>query len=237
MNLLLHHVRKDLRHSRWLIALTWLAAVGILWLPATPVEMRHKTFEWLPAIRYGSWALLFLTIGRIVQLDAPLRDTAFLRSRPVSSNEWLVSKLLSSGIVILPMALITAAMILLAGLQPEFIDLLLIFLEEMLSLGVVAALAMTLSARSRTYSQFFANMMCIALIAFVAVIVLVNAAQWLTRDTKPAWSYDNEYLKLSRLLVTQIIAAVPSTDRNRSTQGIAMTIPRPMAAVAGFFAR
>jgi hypothetical protein len=208
MNLLSHHVRKDLRHSRWIIILTWLAAAGILWLPATPVELRYKTIEWLSAIRYGSWMLLFLTIGRIVQLDAPLRDTAFLRSRPVSSNEWLASKLASGLILMLPMALLQVVVILLAGMRPEFIDLLLIFAEEMLSLGVVVGLANAISTISKTYSNFIAATTGIAFASFIVFAVYVNAADWLSRGTKSNWSYDNEYLKLSRLLVTQITAVL-----------------------------
>jgi hypothetical protein len=208
MNLLLHHVRKDLRHSRWLIAITWFAAACILWLPATPVEKRVEVIEWLPFIRYGSWVLLFLTVGRIVQLDAPLRDTAFLLSRPVSSGDWLSSKLASCLIVMLPLALLQVAMILLAGMRPEFIDLLLIFAEEMLSLGVVAALAMAISARSITYSNFITITMGCTFTAFIVFAVYVNAAEWLTRDKQPMWSYDNEHLKLSRLLITQVTAVL-----------------------------
>jgi hypothetical protein len=208
MNLLFHHIRKDLRHSRWLIALNWLAAACILWLPAMPVEKRFAAFEWLPFIRYGSWVLLFLTVGRIVQLDAPLRDTAFLRSRPVSSSEWLSSKLVSGLILMLPMALLQVAMIRLAGLRPEFIDLLLVFAEEMLSLGVVAALAMAIAARSKTYSNFIAVAMYIVFASFIVFAVYVNAAEVLTRETRSEWSYDVQYLVLSRLLITQIIAVL-----------------------------
>ena len=208
MNLLLHHVRKDLRHSRWLIAITWLAAACILWLPATPVEKRAELMEWLPFIRYGSWLLLFLTIGRIVQLDAPLRDTAFLRSRPVSSGDWLSSKLLTCLILLLPMALLEAAMILPAGMRPESIDLLLIFFEEMLALGVVAAFAMALAARSASYRDFITAAMGIAFASFIVFAVYVNAAEWLTRDTQPVWSHETEYLKLSRFLITQVIAVL-----------------------------
>jgi hypothetical protein len=207
MNLLFHHIRKDLRHSRWLIALTWLAAAGILWLPATPVEKRVEVMQWLPLIRYGSWTLLFLTIGRIVQLDAPLRDTAFLRSRPVSSSEWLSSKLVASVILMLPIALLQVAMILFAGLRPESIDLLLILAEEVLVLGVIALIAMTIAARTKTYSDFIAAAIGIAFASFIVFAIYANTARWLNRDTKPTWSYDNEYLKLSKLLIAHVITA------------------------------
>lgn len=208
MNLILHHVRKDLRHSRWLIAATWLVAAGILWLPASPVEQRAGLMQWLPLFRYGSWILVYLTVGRIVQLDAPLRDTAFHRSRPVSANTWLVSKLAAGALVILPIALIQTLALPLAGLMPGFIDLLLIFAEEMLTLGVVAAIAMSLATRSQTYAKFIAVTMGIGFAAFILLAFYLNAKNWLTRGTKPEWSYDLEYLKLSRLLITQIIAVL-----------------------------
>ena len=208
MNLLLHHVRKDLRHSRWLIALTWLAAASILWLPATPVEKRVEVIQWLPLIRYGPWALLFLTIGRVVQLDAPLRDTAFLRSRPVSPGDWLASKLVSGVIVLLPMAFSQLAMILLAGLRPEIVDMLVIFTEEVLMLALVVALAMAIATRSKTYSNFISAAMGCVLATFIVVAVYMNAAEWLTRETKPEWSHGGEYLELSRLLISQVIATL-----------------------------
>ncbi len=206
MNLLLHHVRKDLLHSRWLISITWLAAASVLWLTTMPLERRVEGFEWLPFIRYGSWILLFLTIGRIVQLDAPLRDTAFHRSRPVSPGEWLASKLATSVIVLLPMALLQVVMILLLGMRPELVDLLLILVEEILVLGVVLAIAMAIATRSKTYANFIAAAMGCVFAVFIVIAVYVNAADLIARETKPAWSHDTTYLKLSRILITQIIA-------------------------------
>jgi hypothetical protein len=243
MNLLFHHIRKDLRHSRWLIALTWLAAAGILWLPATPVEKRFEVLQWLPLLRYGSWVLHFLTIGRIVQLDAPLRDTAFHRSRPVSSNQWLASKLTSALILILPMALLQVAMILLAGLKPEFIDLLLIFAEEMLSLSVVALSAMALSARTRTYSQFIASAMGLFLCFIVSGIAYTFLERWLSSGVKKDWSYETKHLELSRLLITQVAAAICLlaglivTCRTRRPERLAAIIPCTalLAALTWFF--
>ena len=208
MSLILHHVRKDLRHSRWLIAATWLVAAGILWLPASPVEQRAELMQWLPLFRYGSWVLLYLTVGRIVQLDAPLRDTAFHRSRPVSGNMWLVSKLATCVIIIVPIALLHALMLPLAGLWPGFIDLLLIFAEEMLTLGVVTVAAMSLAARSQTYARFLTVTMGIGFGAIISFMVYANIWRWFDRGAKPEWSYDIEYLKLSRLLITQVVAVI-----------------------------
>ena len=201
-----HHVRKDLRHSRWLVAITWLAAAGILWPAVTPVAERVRLMEWLPFLRYGSWLLLFLTVGRIVQLDAPLRDTAFLRSRPVSQGTWIASKLVSCAILILPMALFQVLMFPLAGIQSETGDLVLIFTEEMLVHGVVAVFSLALAARMETYARFLTIAMGLSFACLVVFTIYVNAAEYFTRETKPEWSYDIEYLKLSRQLVTQIIA-------------------------------
>lgn len=206
MNLLFHHVRKDLRHSCWSIALTWLAAAGIFWLPAAQVEKRLEVMQWLPFIRYGSWVLLFLTVGRIVQLDAPLRDTAFLRSRPVSSGTWLVSKLAAGVVILLPIALFQVVVLPLAGLRLDFTDSLLIFFEEALVLSVVAALALALSTRMETYPRFITLTLGIAFTGFIAFVTYLVFDRWLTRGIKPEWGYDIEYLKLSRLLITQFIA-------------------------------
>jgi hypothetical protein len=137
MNPLLHHFRKDFRHSRGFMLMTLLVAAGILWLPAVPPEDRAKPLIWLPLFRYGGWFMLFLTVGRLVQLDAPLRDTAWFRTRPVPLATWLGSKLLTVLALIVPMALIECAMLLLTGLRPGFTDLLLVFAEELLASGAL----------------------------------------------------------------------------------------------------
>ncbi|TAG09320.1 MAG: ABC transporter permease [Verrucomicrobia bacterium] len=243
MNLLFHHVCKDLRHSRWLIVLTWLTAACILWLPASLVEKRVEVMQWLPYISCGAWVLVFLTAGRIVQLDAPRRDTAFLRSRPFSSSDWLASKLSSCLILILPMALLQVAMVLVTGLRPEFIDLLLIFFEEMLAFCVVMTLALAIATRSKTYSNFIGTTMVIFFAAYIIFVMYMIAEKQLARTTKSEWSYDNEYLKLSRLLITQVIAVLGLAGglflcmRARRPERLAAVISSTVmiAALAWFF--
>lgn len=207
MNSVFHLALKDLRHSRWLIALTWIVAAAILWLPTLPVDSRDQEFFRFHLYGFGSWVLLFLTIGSIVQLDAPLRDTAFLRSRPVSHGDWLASKFLAVLFVIFPMALFPVSMILVAGLRPGLIHLSLAFVEEMLTLGMIAAFAMTIAARNQTPSKFIANVMALALSAFIVFIIFVKMmGASIPRMMDYEWCSDLYHRSLSRFLAAQGIA-------------------------------
>lgn len=123
MNLLLHHFRKDLRHTRWMLLATFILTAGALWFPSVPLEDRAEQVKWLPLFRYGGWFLLFLTSGRLFLLDLPMRDTAFFRTLPVPLSTWLGSKLLTLLVLIIPMALVECVMLIALGLNPGAFDL------------------------------------------------------------------------------------------------------------------
>ena len=210
MNLLLHHFRKDIRHTRWMMLATFLFTAGALVFPNVPLEDRADQVKWLPLFRYGGWFLLFLTSGRLVQLDAPMRDTAFFRTLPVPMSTWLGSKLLTLLVLIIPMAMIECAMLLALGLNPGIVNLLLILGEEMLALSAIAMIAMAMAARKESVSTYHMSLIVWTTLGFVGLFIFVNFQNWLSRGVKTQWSYDNdiEYLKLSRLLLTRLVATV-----------------------------
>ena len=207
MNLLLHHFRKDLRHTCWWMLLTLSVPAGILWFPTVPVQERAEQMKWLPLFRYGGWFLLFLTTGRLVQLDAPVRDTAFFRTRPMPLSTVLLSKCLTVLSLIIPMALIECLMLLLTGLKPAATDLLLVFIEEMLVLSVISGVTMAVAARKESAGKYHSSVAAWAMTLMIGWIVYMNFDRWLMRNEKPDWSYTLEYLKISRLLATQFIGA------------------------------
>lgn len=207
MNLLLHHFRKDFRHSRWWMLLTLAVTAGILWFPSVPLEERAEQMKWLPLFRYGGWLLLFLTVGRLVQFDAPVRDTAFFRTRPVPLSTLLLSKSLTILALIFPMALMECLMLLLMGLNPAATDLVLIFTEEMLVLSVISGVTMAVASSKESAGKYHSSVMAWAAALMVGWIVCANLDSWLFRNEKPEWSYTLKYLKISRLLAIQFIGA------------------------------
>ena len=87
MNLLLHHLRKDLRFARWLILITLVLAAGVLWFPCVPLEERTEPIKWLYLSRYGIWLLTLLTAGHLIQLDAPLRESGIHENKARTSHD------------------------------------------------------------------------------------------------------------------------------------------------------
>ena len=243
MNLLLHHLRKDLRHTCWWMLLTLSVTAGILWFPTVPLEERAEQIKWLPLFRYGGWFLLFLTTGRLVQLDAPVRDTAFFRTRPVPLSTLLLSKSLTVLALIIPMALMECLMLLLIGLKPAATDLVLIFTEEMLVLSVISGVTMAVAASKESAGKFNASVMAWAATLMVGWIVFANQDSWLFRNEKPEWSYTLEYMKISRLLTIQFIGAAGSLiglvmfvrSRRHETIGKSLIFTGLAATAAWFF--
>jgi hypothetical protein len=97
-------------------------------------------------------------------------------------------------------------MILLAGLRPGFIHLSLAFVEEMLTLGMIASFAMMIAARNQTPSKFIANVMALALSAYIVFIIVVKMGRVVPRMMDYKWCPELYHLSLSRLLAAQVIA-------------------------------
>ena len=206
MNLLLHHLRKDLRFARWMMLAALFVSAVILWFPNVPLAERTRQIQWLWLARYGGWLLAFLTAGHLIQLDAPLREGAFFRTRPVPLATLIPPKCLVVLILIVPMAMIECLMLLLMGLRPGATELLLVFAENLLVLAAVAAIGMAMALREDSARKFNASVVGwggILLIGWIAFAWFQSSHQ---RSEKPEWSYTLEYLKTSRLLMAQVVA-------------------------------
>lgn len=243
MNSLLHHFKKDLRHTRWWILLTLLVSAGVLGFSVIPIDERGKASEWLMLFRYGGWVLLVPTIGRLMLRDAPLRDTGFLNTRPVFLTVLLGAKGLVVLSLIVPMALCECAMILILGLRPGIGDLFLIFAENLLVLTAIAAVTAAMILREKSAAGFQTSAILWCLIAFLSWIAWAWISERALRQQKVEWSYSLEYLKLSRLLIAQLVAATGALigivlfirSRRGATVSTALAVTAVCAIAAWFF--
>jgi hypothetical protein len=208
MNLLFHYLRKDFRYIRGWLFLTLLVSAGVLWFPTVPLEDRVSQISWLALIRDSGWLMLILTIGRLIQLDAPFRGGACLRTKPVPLSALIYSKILIALALIIPMAMCECLMLLMLDLNPGAISLLLIFCENLLVLSGIAAVAMALAIRQETFGKWLSSM----LIWVSAIGVASFGYQWFQKarslSDKPEWSFSFEYLKSSQMIMAQVVALV-----------------------------
>lgn len=208
MNLLLHHFRKDLRILlHWPLFLLLGEATGVIfWYTSLPPEGRADHVAVLPFWHYSIWALCFFLSGGLVQRDAPLREGAFFRTKPVALSTMLQAKALTVVTLLLPFALIHSLSLLLFGLRPGALDLLLVFAEETLMLTALAAVGMAMAIRQESPGKFFSSVVLWGGVVLVAWIAFSWGRHAYFQNEKPDWSYDLEYLKSSRMLMAWLVA-------------------------------
>ena len=235
MNQVLHFFRKDLRLSRWPLLFLVIEALGImLWYSMLPLEKRMDQIVVLPLWRYTIWAACFIYIGGLTQRDAPFREGAFFRTRPVALSTVLRSKCLSALIFIVLFAMIESLSLFMLGLKLSALDFLLIFAEEILVLSALGAVSMAMAIRQETVSKYFSSVALWGGILFLAWIAFTwGENSYLKQQEKPEWSYTLEYLKTSRLLMAQVVTLtgavigillfIRSGRRETITQSLAIT--------------
>ncbi len=206
MNLLLHHLRKDLRFAYWLIPITLLLAAGVLWFPSVPLAERTEQIKWLYLAQYGSWLLTILTAGHLTQVDAPLREGGYLRTRPASRSTVLLSKIIAVLILIVPMAMIECLLLVLLDLKPGVTTLILVFAENLLILALMGSVGMALAIRTESAAKFNASVVVCIGIGVIGWIAFKWGQSTYFLTVKPEWSRSLEYLKISRLFMAQIVA-------------------------------
>lgn len=232
MNLLLHHLRKDLSlRLRWPLLLLLVEAIGVVvWYASLPPEGRADHVAVLPFWHYSIWALCFLICGGLVQQDAPLNEGGFIRTRPATLSIVLGAKALAAVTLLLPFALIHCLSLLMLGMQPGGLDLFLIFAEEMLMLSALGAVGMAMSIRQESFAKFFSSVVLWGGIVFIGWITYAWCSDAYLRHTRPEWSHDLEYLKISRILMAWLVALMGAVlgillfARNRRRQMISMSL-------------
>lgn len=206
MNLLPHHLRKDLRFVRWMILITLLLAAGVLWFPSVPLEERGEQIKWLYLSRYGSWLMTLLTAGHLIQLDAPLRESGFMRTRPALHTTVLLSKAIAVLVLIVPLAMIECLLLVLLDLKPGATTIVLVFAENLLMLAMIGSVGMALAIRKESAAKFNASVVVCIGIGVIGWIAFKWGQSTYFLTVKPEWSRSLEYLKISRLFMAQIVA-------------------------------
>ena len=243
MNTLLHHFRKDLRFARWLILATLLVSAVVLWVPAASLEVPSKQTLWFELSRYGGWLMLLLTSGHLIQLDAPTREGAFFRTKPVPLATLLPPKCLVILMLIVPMALFECLLLLLLGLRPGAMELIFVFAENLLILAAIAAIGMAMALREDSARKFNGSVVGWGGILFIGWIAFTWFQSSHQRTEKPDWSFALEYLKISRLLMAQLVALTGTIigvvlfarSRRRETITKSLTLTAVCVLAAWFF--
>ncbi len=241
MNLLLHHLRKDLRFARWMILATLIVSAFVLWFPTVPLEERTEQIKWLYLAQYGSWLLTILTAGHLTQVDAPLREGGYLRTRPAPRSTVLLSKMIAVLILIVPVAMIECLLLVLLDLKPGVTTLILVFGENLLILALMGSVGMALAIRTESAAKFNASVVCWIGIGVIGWIAFKWGQSTYFLTVKPEWSDSLEYLKISRLFMAQIVALsgavigivlfVRSGRRETVTRSLAITSLSALAAL------
>jgi hypothetical protein len=232
MNLLLHHLRKDLRLLfRWPLLLLFAQAIGVVvWYASLPPVGRAEHFAVLPFWHYSIWLLCFFLCGGLVQRDAPLNEGGFIRTRPGTLFTVLGAKALAAVTLLLPFALIHCLSLLMLGLRPGWFDLFLIFTEEMLMLSALGAVGMAISIRQESLGKFLSSVVLWGGVVFVGWITYAWCSDAYFRHARPEWSRDLDYLKISRMLMAWLVALMGAVlsillfarTRSRQTASISL---------------
>lgn len=241
MNPLLHHFRKDLRFARWLFLFTLVLAAGALWFPSVPLEERGEQIKWLYLSRYGSWLMTLLTAGHLIQLDAPLRESGFMTTRPAPRSTVLLSKMIAVLVFIVPLAMIECLLLVLLDLKPGATTIVLVFAENLLMLAMIGSVGMALAIREESAAKFNASVVVCIGIGVIGWIAFKWGQSTYFLTVKPEWSRSLEYLKISRLFMAQIVALtgavisivlfVRSGRRETVTRSLAITSLSALAAL------
>ncbi len=211
MNLLLHHFRKDFRLILPSLLNLPLIIIGFsLYFSMLPMEVRASKIAMMPMLKLGIWVGCFLAIGGLIQRDAPFREGAFFRTRPVTRSTLLKSTGLVALSLILLIALIETLSLLLFGVKPGASDLVLIFTEKLLLLSALGAISMAMAIRDESWGKYFSSVAAWGGIILIGWIAFKWCKITFFLTEKPEWSSPLEYLKTSRLLTAQVVALTGS---------------------------
>ncbi len=211
MNQVLHFFRKDLRVLRWplLFLVIWLLGI-MYWYSQLPLEKRMNHIAAPLLWRYFIWVMCFLMIGGQTQRDAPFREGAFFRTRPMGLSAVIQSKALFALLMVVLAATLTNVSILMLGLKPSVLDFLLIFTEEILVLSALSAVSIAMALRDESAGKYISTVVSLIGVILIGWIAFSWCKSTFFRTEKPEWSYTLEYLKTSRLLMAQIVALTGS---------------------------
>lgn len=165
MIMILHIVRKDLRHLRLYLA-GWL---GLLIVVCLVVRLGWGPgLSWIAVIGALKIALLALIVSKLVQEDSPVGSTSFWLSQPVSGRQLLAAKSIVLAVtLVIPTLLVEATFLLFSGVTAH--DILRSIPETLIYTLFAVAILMMLAALTRSLS----HMVTLGLFFSVSVIVFL----------------------------------------------------------------
>lgn len=209
MNLLAHHLKKDIRHLRWLLALWFLLVLSEALLIGfgaraapddTAAQIAYQMINFiLPMLQF----LLVVVIVPMLVHDEPLvGSTAFWFTRPIARRLLLTSKalFLCVGFVLFPVA-VELAVIAANGVPAR--DIALVAPELLFDALKVLVCIAALSALTLNFARFAITGVAIY-IGIVLVAVAVQLGQ-LFLDGPDEWGERSMSLALSRGLVSGLL--------------------------------
>ena len=169
-----HLLAKDLRHQRAWVALVWGFA---LLLPALARMADSNMTSVMPLVSGAFFLLAIVTLGQLVQLDAPGRKLNFLATRPVPWNVLLAEKILFAvAFLLVPVWVAKMGILWLLGIPTPPAGVALLLIENTIHTGA-------LMAGVALFACFFRNLWIVLLVIIAAgLAILLFGAYFLMRS-------------------------------------------------------
>ena len=159
-----HLLIKDLRYQRGWLALFWLFALALPFIPHPQrAEFDHK----ITIATTGFLLLGVFVLVRLIHLDAPGRNFRFLATKPVSWRTLPGSKMIFAfACLLVPVWIAKLGVIGLAGIRVNRVDVASLLLENSVQVGAIIAAVALFAIFIRSTAGVFAAMCASAVLVF-----------------------------------------------------------------------
>jgi len=197
MKLVLHIIRKDFRHLRFIFG-TWCALVILTgawnahWgrLKENP-EYSHHFWSLVLQVAMVELLLRAAVVSKLIHSDSAVGSTAFWLSRPIPKTNLLASKAIFLAVlVVLPVAIVESEFgTLLSDTPPQFLEVLLSSMAYISVFTLMAALTRNLVGMATLAAIVFG-----AIWLFFSGLILLN--RWYSEHGRTGWDLSGEWLLL-----------------------------------------
>jgi hypothetical protein len=204
MNLIFQLLRKDLRSALVGFAITWVATASMFSLVFMPAELRLAMMNLMALLPYVICLFVFVTVANLILLDSQVRESGFLRTRPVGLKTILLSKGLVVLLLIIPVALAHCLLPVAMGLPFTAVEMLMAFAQTLATLAAAALTAMVMASRHPSSGELYKSMALLA----IGLLIIWGVYGWLTSVSPTTqsreWSFEDSSLRSSRVLAMEL---------------------------------